>query len=199
MKSVDVCIIFGSVHHDKRASGWALAVAAVLLIAGLVWMRRPKSPEIGLLSVDRSAEPVYWSNQCGLAVRVMEDPWWVGFNIYGATEEPWHGEPFTVIESFQNGPYYRLSGTSHFIIPFDLPTDSRVEVFFAGDLEHPSLVLTRFRRADTNFDGVVNSEDISHFLTLWIDGSERGDFDMNLDVDSEDIGVFLEVWMEEVG
>jgi hypothetical protein len=154
----------------------------------------------------RADEPLIWSNQYGLAVHVAESPWWVGFNIYGGTEEPWHGEPFAVIESFQNGPYYRFSGTSVFIIPFGLPHDHRVEVFFAGDGKVPTLVLDRFRRADTNFDGVVNSNDISHFLMLWIEsvGTEgvntgRGDFEMDLDVDSQDISVFLSVWLEEVG
>ena len=56
--------------------------------------------------------------------------------------------------------------------------------------------------ADWNDDGIVNSSDVSAFLTSWLDSLTQGnliaDFDGNLTVNSSDISAFLTAWLQGV-
>jgi hypothetical protein len=56
--------------------------------------------------------------------------------------------------------------------------------------------------ADYNIDGMVNSNDISAFLTAWLSSVQMGDLmaDFNLDgfVNSNDISAFLTAWLDAV-
>src|SRR5690606_24692229 len=56
--------------------------------------------------------------------------------------------------------------------------------------------------ADYNNDGQVNSNDISAFLSAWLDSVQNGNLiaDFNLDgfVNSNDISAFLSAWLDAV-
>ncbi len=62
---------------------------------------------------------------------------------------------------------------------------------------------TTFCRADWDGSGTVNSNDISAFLTSWlesINGATCGaDFDGNMAVNSNDISAFLTAWLNAIG
>ena len=62
---------------------------------------------------------------------------------------------------------------------------------------------TVYRRADFSRDQVINSNDISAFLSAWLEsvqqGTLAGDFDGSGSVNSNDISAFLNAWLAQVG
>ncbi len=98
-----------------------------------------------------------------------------------------------------------LAGEASFVSPPDDPDGNGV----GGGGGGPSPILT-FRvepgvacPADWDDDGAVNSNDISAFLSAWLDSVQNGsliaDFDGSGGVNSNDISAFLSAWLIAVG
>lgn len=97
-------------------------------------------------------------------------------------------------------------------VPAQHPSQSAlVAVGASGELQSRGRVYVfAFCRADANADGVVNSRDISHFLTGWIQtatlppgalgppGVHHGDFNADGIVNGADITGFLSQWLQSV-
>jgi hypothetical protein len=142
--------------------------------------------------------------QTALGVMLAGSSFWFAVHIDGGNPAAPLFEPANrvgQIESFrQNGPddYWRWAGALSGTTIVRLNRGQGLEVYVPGSLNGPALDVEAWAPGDWNFDSVVNSADISAFLSAWVqsrgpDGA--GDFNLDGQVTSADISAFLSAWV----
>lgn len=143
--------------------------------------------------------------QTAVGLMLAGNAFWFAVHIDGTTPTPPEFDPpnrVGVIESFrQDGPgdHWRWTGAlagGGAIVR--LNRGQEVEIFVPGQLGGPALHVGAWSPGDWNFDSVVNSTDISRFLSDWVESvGQNSNNDFNLDgrVDSGDISAFLTAWV----
>lgn len=128
-----------------------------------------------------------------------------------AVESPWPfsvGQPHHVIDPLwydAERDIWRMTGTTWAAVPVFLAPGQSVCIWFAGDLGGPAYTEPCWRPADADRSGVVNSADISAFLSRWFGSlasggdDPSGDINADLHVDSADVSAFVSLWLADIG
>ena len=148
--------------------------------------------------------------QCATGIVISGNAWWLGIHTVGVDQAavPQFDPPAQarVIASHnQDRPgddYWRWTGSltgDRTIVR--LNRGDCFDAYLPGGANAPAVVVENWGPGDWNFDGAINSSDISAFLTSWIasNGSPMPEGDYNLDgqVNSGDISSFLTAWLSQ--
>jgi len=128
-----------------------------------------------------------------------------------AVESPWPfavGHPHWVIDPMHYDDVrgvFRMTGVTPYRVPVFLQPGQPCCLWFAGDLGGPAYTEPCWRPADADRSGVVNSADLSAFLSRWIGSlasggdDPSGDINADLHVDSADVSAFVSLWLADRG
>lgn len=145
--------------------------------------------------------------QCATGLVIAGNAWWLGINtasnvpLTPTFDPPSHALP---IENFQQDrpgqDAWRWSGAfSGNRTVINLQRGDCVDIYVPGAPGSPVVSIDEWSPGDWDLDGVLDSADISAFLSAWIAtiGTPNSDADYNLDgvVNSGDISSFMVAWL----